>query len=161
MLTAGLLCPPLAGAQGVGRPAPELGLKTLDGGPVLELHQFRGQVVYLDFWATWCGPCQQSLPVLQGWHRELADRGFRVVGVNEDGDVKKAAAMAQRLQLTFPSISDSKGEVAGRYALPGMPASFLIDQQGRIRRVFKGFRPSEEKDIEREIAALLEGGGTQ
>jgi peroxiredoxin len=160
VLLAAALLPLLSGAASVGKAAPELGMKSLDGA-VVELKQFRGQVVYLDFWATWCAPCQQSLPVLEKLNRELASRGFQVIGVNQDGDARKAAELARRLQLSFPSVWDPKGQIASRYSPPTMPSSFLIDREGRVRRVFKGFKPGDAEIIKREVTAVLDEGGTQ
>jgi len=124
----------------VGDPAPDFDLPTLDGSTV-RLSALRGQVVFLDFWASWCGPCQQYLPDTQALHQKYRARGLAVLGVNIEGNPTRARAMAQKLGLTFPTVLAAAGpegpnwgsvQIAD-YHIDSIPRGLLIDKKGVIR----------------------------
>lgn len=120
--------------QGAGKPAPSFTTKSLDGDEV-SLADYRGQVVLLNVWATWCDPCIRELPELARMHEQLHEQGFTVIGLNTDirGKLGAVRAMTMRHELPFPVWVDfeSKSQVA--FELRGYPTSFLIDRQGNIR----------------------------
>lgn len=134
-LAGPLACKPANDAQaGPNEPAPEFATKSLDGDDV-SLADYRGQVVLLNVWATWCDPCVRELPELARMHEELGAKGFTVIGLNTDvrGKVGAVRGMVMRHKLPFPIWLDfeSKSQVA--FKLRGYPTSFLIDRQGNIR----------------------------
>jgi thiol-disulfide isomerase/thioredoxin len=139
-----------------GQPAPEIGLSDLSGKPI-RLAELLGKVVLVDFWASWCAPCRESLPLLEKLAKNYRDKGFVVVGVNIDKSPELARSFLEKnkLSLTFPVVNDPKHEVAGRYGPPTMPSSYLVDRKGRVHGVHAGFRASDASKLEAEIKALL------
>ena len=136
------------------RPAPAMSLTDLQGKPLRAA--LRGKVVLVDFWATWCAPCQKSMPELQTIHDKYAGRGFSVVGVSidEDGDAKVKKFIAKK-KITYPIAIDSKKAPAWeKYRVKAVPAAFLIDREGRIVAQWTGV-PPKAREIERELSALL------
>ena len=121
------------GLDPAGKPqAPDFTLADLRGEPV-RLSDLRGRVVLLNFWATWCMPCRDEMPSMQRLWQTYRDRGLTVLAVSTDtGGKKRVANFARRLELSFPILLDSDGQVSDRYQVSGVPASFLIDRQGRI-----------------------------
>ncbi len=146
---------PAALALEPGDPAPEFTAPALDGGEDVSLADYRGKVVYLDFWASWCAPCLQSLPQLEALQHELGPRGFQVVAVNVDQDPVKARRLLAKLDIGYPSASDPKGELPGKYELPTMPTSFVVDANGVIRIVHSGFRDGDLDELRPKIKALM------
>jgi thiol-disulfide isomerase/thioredoxin len=124
-------------------------------GREVDLEELRGQVVLVDFWASWCGPCREELPVLEKLHRELASQGLVIVGINIDRTKKKMTRFLETRPLTFRIVHDPKLVVASRYEPPTMPSSYLIARDGRLRHVHEGFRKSDGATIESRIRALL------
>jgi cytochrome c biogenesis protein CcmG, thiol:disulfide interchange protein DsbE len=152
--TLSALLPSPASAVGDGGRAPEIGLSDRSGKPV-RLADLKGRVVLVDFWASWCAPCREELPVLEGLYRKYRDKGFVVVGVGLDQDADKLTKFLRASPLTFPVVHDSAGTVADRYAPPKMPSSYLIDKKGIIRKVHAGFKAADKAVLERELGALL------
>jgi cytochrome c biogenesis protein CcmG/thiol:disulfide interchange protein DsbE len=147
---------PFAAALDKGERAPEIDLADLSGNSV-KLSALRGKVVLVDFWASWCAPCRDSLPVLDRLAKTYRDQGLVIVGVNIDKSAGEARAFLEKnkLQVSFPVVNDKDHKVAERYAPPTMPSSYLIDREGRVHRVHAGFRPSDESKLEAELKALL------
>jgi peroxiredoxin len=118
----------------LGEPAPAFTTKSLDGDYVA-LADYRGQVVLLNVWATWCDPCIRELPELKRMHEQLHDKGFTVIGLNTDvrGKLSAVKAMVIRNQLPFPTWIDFESKSQVTFKLNGYPTSFLIDRQGNIR----------------------------
>ena len=142
-------------ALSVGDKAPNFKLKNIETGKLESLKRYRGKVVYLDFWASWCGPCRQSLPLLNELRRELKRKGFEVLAVNLDEDTKDAQSFLDEFPVVYPVLLDPKGTVPPKYDLPGMPTSFLIDKQGRIQKIHVGFKPKDMKSIRKEVISFL------
>jgi cytochrome c biogenesis protein CcmG, thiol:disulfide interchange protein DsbE len=135
IVLGGAACQPADSMQaGAAKPAPAFETRTLDGEPA-SLADYRGQVVLLNVWATWCDPCIRELPELVRMHDQLHGKGFTVIGLNTDvrGKLGAVRAMTMRHKLSFPVWVDfeSKSQVA--FELRGYPTSFLIDRQGNIR----------------------------
>jgi len=146
-------------AVNVGQPAPAFDLPSLRDEGRMTLTQFRGKVVLLDFWASWCVPCAQSVPHYQKLRSELADRGFELVAVGLDEDVADGRAFLKRFDVRYPVGSDPAGAVATRYALKGMPYAVLIDREGIVRDTHVGFQSSDVAELRARIENLLGDGG--
>ncbi len=121
-----------------------------------DLARFRGKVVYLDFWASWCGPCARSFPWLAALHARRADEGLVVVAVNLDRDRAAADRFLQKHPVPFPIVYDPEGALAEAWDIDVMPSSFLVDRDGKTRHDHAGFRDADVPRIEAEIDALLE-----
>lgn len=120
-----------------GRAAPNFKLQTPEG-QTHTLDQYRGGYVLLNFWASWCGPCRGETPDLQDFHQGPAGTNVVVVGVNQQEQATTARAFADEFGVTYPILLDSSGEVSNAYQFPGLPATYLIDPTGVVKRVFYG-----------------------
>jgi thiol-disulfide isomerase/thioredoxin len=138
-----------------GQAAPTFQAKALDGKGTLSLASYQGQVVYLDFWASWCGPCAAALPAIDQLQKEFADQGFQVLAVNVDQDVKDARRFLSRRPVGYPSVADPTGSIPTSFDVETMPTSFLIDRNGVVQYVHKGFRSGDEKELRSHIQALV------
>lgn len=145
----------LAQAADVGQPAPHCHLSTLDGKSVHDLPQYRGKVVYVDFWASWCGPCAQSFPFMSKLHQDLSGRGLQVLGVNLDEDPEEAKAFLSAHPAQFTVVSDNGGQCPMDFGVHAMPSTYVIDRKGVIRGVHLGFRPGEAEKTRQLIEKLL------
>ena len=134
--------------------APDFTLRQIDG-PNLRLGEQRGRVVLVNFWATWCGPCRVELPHLSRLHDKYRSSGLLLLGVNIDEDPTVAKALVSKMGLTFPVLLDSKKEVVGNYDLNAMPATVLIDRDGRVRHLHRGYKEGVEVLYEQQVRALL------
>jgi peroxiredoxin len=135
-------------------PAPDFTLRQIDG-PNLRLGEQRGSVVLVNFWATWCGPCRIELPHLARLHDKYRSSGFVLLGVNIDDDPNAAKALATKLGLKFPVLFDSAKQVVAAYDLNAMPATVLIDRDGRVRHLHRGYKEGVEQLYEQQVRALL------
>jgi peroxiredoxin len=134
--------------------APDFTLRQLSG-PNLRLAEQRGRVVLVNFWATWCGPCRVELPHLSRLHDKYRGSGFTLLGVNIDEDPAVARALVGKMGLTFPVLLDSEKKVVGAYDLNAMPATVLIDRDGRVRHLHRGYKEGVEALYEQQVRALL------
>jgi thiol-disulfide isomerase/thioredoxin len=121
-------------------PAPTVALTDLEG-RARALGDFRGQVVFLNFWATWCGPCRQEMPALEALYRAYRDRGFVVLGVNFKATTREVRAFWDDFRLSFPALLDTDAKVSEAFRVRGLPVSFMLDRQGRILWKAIGARP--------------------
>lgn len=134
------------------KPAPAFTAPALDGGPPLTLDALRGNVVLVDFWATWCGPCTEQFPHLNEWHRTYKDKGLRIVALSdEEPDLVREFAAAAK--LAYPIALDPDNKIRAAYLVPGMPTTVLIDKAGIVRYVRVGVASPTE--IETAITQLL------
>lgn len=154
IIAALLLVTTSAAALDVGARLPEIGLRDLQGNTV-SAASLRGKVVLVDFWASWCAPCREELPILERLHKQYRAQGLVIVGVSVDRDAANARSFATKMGLTFPVVHDAQHQLAGRFAPPKMPSSYIIDRRGVVRHVHGGFRAGDAASIEREIKALL------
>jgi peroxiredoxin len=137
-----------------GVAAPEFALPRLGGGE-LSLHSLRGKVVLVNFWATWCAPCEQEMPAMQRLYAALAPRGFELVAVSVDEDADAVARFRERLALGFPIALDPEKTVAKRYQSFRYPESFLIDRDGVLVARYVGERDWDAPEYVDRIARLL------
>jgi cytochrome c biogenesis protein CcmG, thiol:disulfide interchange protein DsbE len=141
-------------AAGIGDPAPAFALRNARG-DILSLESLRGQVVYVDFWASWCGPCRRSFPWMNEMQRRYAGRGLAIVAINVDSNPADAARFLERNPAQFAVAYDPAGATPLTYAVRDMPSSYLIDARGKVVAVERGFRDERKDALERRIQALL------
>ena len=119
------------------------------------LAELRGQVIMLNFWATWCNPCRVEIPHLQKLYAQYQDIGFTILGVSIDNNKIKAAKMAKDLGAKFPILFDNKQKVSKLYSIKTMPFTILIDRDGKVRHLFQGYKPGYEEKYRKAIRQLL------
>ena len=135
-------------------PAPDFALKAAHGGNI-RLSEHLGEVVVINFWATWCGPCRQEMPLLNDIHDKYQRAGLVLFGINIDDHAKAALEMAQTLGITYPMLFDARKDVARSYQLGTMPLTVLIDREGVVRYVSEGYKPGYEKRYTEQLRELL------
>lgn len=150
------LLPSLADAgPAPGTVAPDFALRSVTG-QNLRLSEFRGDVVVISFWATWCGPCQQELPRLADLHERYAKAGLVTLGINLDDDTGRAEAMGGRLALKYPLLLDQAKEIARLYQVDAMPLTVFIDREGVVRHVHDVFRTDDSSLYLEQIRTLID-----
>jgi peroxiredoxin len=149
-----LLVPHAAFSAQVGSSAPSFSLKDLKGN-IVNLSDFEGKVVFLDFWAPWCAPCREELPELDRLYKKYWEDGFEVVGICLDTSRARVTKFLQKVPVTFQILMDKQGDAAEAYRFSGLPAGFLIDRDGIIRKQYKGFARDLLPLYEKEISDLL------
>jgi peroxiredoxin len=154
-LAIGLAIGSAASAADAGQKAPDFTAPALDGGKSLSLAAYRGKVVYLDFWASWCPPCLTSLPLLEDLRKEFPGDQFQILAVNVDQDPAKARKFLARTRVGYPSATDPKGLIPESFGIETMPTSFLIDRAGVIRYVHHGFRKGDVAPLRERIKNLV------
>ena len=152
-LAAGLAGAALAVAP--GDVAPAFKLAKLDGSGDLKLGDLRGKVVFVDFWASWCAPCQKSMPLFDTMAKEFPAEKFELVGVNVDKDLGAAKKALAKRPVSYTIVSDPTGTLPGRYGVETMPMAYLIDGDGAVRYVHKGFRDGDIEKLRAHIKKLL------
>jgi peroxiredoxin len=150
----GWAIPAAAAMPGPGSAAPDFTLHSSTG-KNLKLSEYRGRVVMINFWATWCGPCRQEMPHLNRLYAQYQRAGFMLVGVNVDDDPKNARAMADQLGVRFPVLYDRDKQVSRRYDVDAMPATVILDRDGKVRYLHRGYRAGTEKAYETQLRELL------
>jgi peroxiredoxin len=144
----------LASSDLTGQAAPDFALKSSSGDNV-RLSEYRGDVVMVNFWATWCGPCRQEMPLLDELYSRYERVGFSLLGVNIDDDSRKAMNMVSELGVSFPVLFDARKEVSKLYKVEAMPVTVLIDREGTVRYVHHGYKPGYEDKYLDQIRSLL------
>ena len=137
-----------------GEPAPDFALPALDGAEV-SLADYQGQVVLVDFWATWCGPCIEELPHIETFHRQYADLGLRVLALSTDMDDDVVQPFINENDYTF-TVLHADDAVQRAYGITGIPVVYLVDRQGRVRWHRMGFTAGGEEEMGQEIEKLLD-----
>ncbi len=146
-------------APQAGFAAPDFTLETRDG-ETISLSDLRGQVVLVNFWATWCPPCRAEMPAIQQVYDRYRDQGFTVLAVDvAEGDAQ-VTAFADERGLSFPILMDRDATVSNRYQVRAMPSTFFVDRSGVIHEVTLG-GPMTEAFIESQVTGLLDEGGSE
>jgi len=147
-----IACAARVGNPLLNKPAPDFALVDLNG-QTLRLAAYRGKVVLLNFWATWCAPCQVEMPVFAAWQRQHGPQGLQVIGISMDDDAAPARRLVERLKLNYPvAVGDER--IGVRYGgVLGLPLTFLIDRDGVARARFQG--ETDMKVIENRLKTLL------
>ena len=158
-LTLGLLitvfaATSLASSGLEGQVAPDFALKSSTG-ENLRLSEYRGDVVMINFWATWCGPCRQEMPLLDELYTRYERVGFSLLGVNIDDDSRRAMQMIEDLGVSFPVLFDARKEVSELYEVEAMPVTVLVDREGNVRYVHHGYKPGYEDKYLDQVRSLL------
>ena len=144
---------PIAWSLEAGTPAPDLNLPGLKDG--VNLAGLKGKVVYVDFWASWCGPCKQSFPFMNELLSKYGMQGFEIVAVNLDAKRDDADKFLTEVPARFTVAFDAKGESAKRFEVKGMPSSYLIGRDGKVVALHKGFKEEDRKALDAGIAQAL------
>ena len=140
-------------ARGEREQAPHFELPRLSGKGKSSLADYRGRVVVLNFWASWCRPCRAESPLLQRWHRRISKMDGLVLGVDALDEIGKARAFVSEYGLTYPMLRDGPGDMREPYGLLGFPETFVIDRQGRIAAVQRG--PVDDRFMRETVEPLL------
>ena len=136
-----------------GGKAPSFSLPTRQGSVALD--SLEGKVVYVDFWASWCGPCQQSFPWMKTMYDRYGSKGLAIVAINLDKDRGAAESFLEKHPAPFTVAFDPSGKTAKAFKVWGMPTSYVVDKSGAIVSTHAGFDPKRAAAVESEIAALL------
>lgn len=144
--------PVLAGTA--GDPAPQFNLASRDGKDV-SLTQYHGQVVMINFWASWCGPCRQEMPLLESIYKKYNKLGFTLLGVNVEPDSKAAEDWLKATPVSFPILFDKDSKVSKLYDVAGMPSTVIIDRAGKVRVLHRGYKPGDENEYMDSIRTLV------
>jgi cytochrome c biogenesis protein CcmG/thiol:disulfide interchange protein DsbE len=152
-LCAATLAAPSARAVEAASAAPDFSLPGLQD--TVSLAALKGKVVYVDFWASWCGPCKQSFPFMNELQAKYRAQGLEVVAVNLDAKRDDADKFLADVPARFTVAFDAKGDSAKRFGLKGMPSSYLIGRDGQLVAVHKGFKGDDRKELEARIALAL------
>ena len=134
--------------------APDFTLKSSTGENV-RLAEQQGQVVMLNFWASWCGPCRQEMPLLDGISKKYSKMGFVLYGINVEKDNGPAKKMLADLGVTFPILFDTESKLSSLYNVDAMPTSVIIDKKGQIRYIDRGYKPGDENKYREQIMELI------
>ena len=139
----------------VGQAIPAVHLPEMSGAGEVSLESLRGKVVYVDFWASWCGPCRVSFPQLEQLRNELGPKGFEVLAINVDEVESDARQFLSELPVSYLVVRDADGTTPQTFGIRGMPTGYLIDRQGIVREIHQGFRKSDGDKLRTAIVALL------
>ena len=144
----------LAASVGPGTPAPAFQLPAAAGDAV-SLAGLKGQVVLINFWASWCGPCRQEMPVLDQLYRKYKPAGFTLLGVNVEPKSADALGFLKTTPVSFPILFDTQSKVSNLYEVAGMPSTVIVDRKGNVRYVHQGYKPGDESQYQDQIRSLL------
>ena len=145
--------PTLAGSSSAA-PAPTFTLASRAGQDV-SLAQYKGQVVMLNFWASWCGPCRQEMPLLESIYKKYNKMGFTLLGVNVEPDSNAANDWLKATPVSFPILYDRDSKVSKLYDVGGMPSTVIIDRSGKVRVLHRGYKPGDENEYLDSIRTLI------
>jgi peroxiredoxin len=137
-----------------GQAAPDFALRTLDQSN-LRLSEFRGQVVLINFWASWCGACRQAMPIFNEMQEKYGQAGLVMLSINVDDEAHRALHMAQSLKIRFPVLLDEQKAVSRLYQLETMPLTVLIDREGTVRFVHVGYNVGDDTKFVAPLRSLL------
>jgi len=155
VLVVGVLVASFAYAATISGPAPNFTLQSRDGKPV-SLGDLKGQVVMVNFWATWCKPCRQEMPHLEALYKRYNSLGFTLLGVNVEDNPEGAKKWLQENgPVTFPVLLDPKNQVSKLYEVVSMPSTVIVGRDGTMRYIHHGYEPGVEGEYQNQVRALL------
>lgn len=135
--------------------APALSLPGRANGSTVSLERLRGQVVMLNFWASWCGPCREEFPLLDQMYKRYRSAGVTIVGVNVEPDSSDAEGFLAHTPVSFPIAFDRDNSASRLFHVDGMPSTVLLDRKGVVRWTHRGYKPGDENEYLDQIRALL------
>jgi thiol-disulfide isomerase/thioredoxin len=142
-------------AAEIGSAMPDCALTSSADKQPYNLQQFKGKVIYVDFWASWCGPCAKSFPFMNELSRDLKDKGLQVIGINMDEAPADAQVFLARYPANFAIAADTKEQCAKGFGVQAMPSTYLVDRNGTVRHVHLGFRAGEAMELRTLVEQLL------
>ncbi len=143
-----------ANADSSKGPAPDFSLKS-SAGKNLKLSEYRGDVVMINFWASWCGPCRQEMPLLEELYQQYESLGFTILGVNVEADSTKAKDMLKSIPVSFPVLYDTTSKVSKLYDVVAMPSTVLVDRDGNMRYLHQGYKPGYAEQYQQQVRKLI------
>jgi peroxiredoxin len=143
-----------AGVAAPNGPAPPFSLPS-KGGSEVSLAQYKGQVVMINFWASWCGPCRQEMPLLEDIYKKYNKLGFTLIGVNVEPDSKAADDWLKQTPVTFPVLYDKDSKVSQLFNVSGMPTTVIIDRKGNVRYRHVSYKPGDEGEYLNNVRAMV------
>jgi len=135
--------------------APNFTLKSLRGDNI-KLSEHRGEVVMLNFWATYCDTCKDAFPLLNDIYLKYRNEGFTLLSINTEKDMKKITGFLRGLAVAFPVLLDTTHEVSDKYEVAALPSTYIIDRDGQLRYVHKKFKPGNEDEYRKQVRELME-----
>jgi thiol-disulfide isomerase/thioredoxin len=137
-----------------GAPAPSFLLNSM-AGKAVSLDSLKGQIVLVNFWASWCGPCRKEMPILEQLNRQYRGKGVTLVGVNVEPDSAAATDWLKATPVSFPILFDVDSKVSKLYQVEGMPNTVILDRKGNVRYIHRGYKPGAENEYLDQIRALI------
>ena len=141
-------------AEAIKGPAPDFTLKSRNGENI-KLSELRGEVVMLNFWASWCAPCRKEMPLLESLYKKYSDLGFTLLAVNVEEDSSKADDLLKDILVTFPVLYDNTNKVTKLYKVVAMPSTVIIDRDGNMRYLHRGYLPGYEEEYKKQVSELI------
>ena len=143
-----------AGSLQAGAPAPAFELNS-NSGKSVSLAELKGQIVLVNFWASWCGPCRQEMPILEQLNHQYHNKGVALIGVNVEPDTAAATAWLKATPVSFPILYDVDSKVSKLYEVQGMPNTVILDRKGVVRYIHRGYSPGAENEYLDQIRTLI------
>lgn len=141
-------------ADAINVAAPDFTLESRSGDNI-RLEDHRGEVVMLNFWASWCGPCRQEMPLMDDIYSRYQDLGFTILAVNVDENRDEALRFLDKVPVSYPVLYDPESSVSELYEVPAMPTTVMIDRDGNARYIHYGYKPGYEAEYETQIRELV------
>ena len=154
ILSTAIMFSPAIQAASLSGPAPDFTLKAMNGKNV-KLSELAGNVVLINFWASWCGPCREEMPLLNDLHNKYEALGFTVLGVNVEEQAAPAIGFINKSPVDFPILFDNKNDVSKIYKVVAMPTTVVVDRDGNIRYEHKGYKSGDEKKYKKMVKKLV------
>jgi len=138
----------------LAEPAPDFTLKS-DSGENIRLAEQRGKVVMINFWASWCGPCRKEMPLLDELYQRYEPAGFTLFGVNVEQNPEAAQRFLEDVGVSFPILYDPESNVSQRYQVDAMPTTVMVDRDGQVRYVNRGYKDGDEEKYRKQVRELI------